>query len=109
MTRKKLLIGIALALYLAGYPVARSLRIVVHAAGYGTLDDGSKVVMEHSMRSGDTGIPMLPPGATLIVWSTSLLYLPVCPFEVLYWNIVQPPGSPYPYALSPEMEPPESP
>jgi hypothetical protein len=109
VTKKKRLLLIVLALYLAGYFVARSTGLMVHTTGYASTVDGSKVIAGHSMRPADVGAPMLHPGGALTVYLIGLAYFPVWPLEVFCWSIVQPSGSPYPYPLPPENEPTEAP
>jgi hypothetical protein len=60
------------------------------------------VIAEHGVAAGDAGIPMLQPVATCTVVVVSLLYLPLTPFERIFWNIVEPPGSPYLYEHPPQ-------
>ena len=97
--KKKRLLLILLALYLAGYPVVRSMNLVVHAATFATNLGGEVVINGHYMRPGDAGIPMLQPLGWITVLLASLVYLPVMPFETFCWSIVHPSGSPFPYPL----------
>ena len=109
MTKKKRLLLIVLALYLAGYAVARSTGLMVHTTGYASTIDGSRVIAGHSMRPADVGVPMLHPGWAFTVYLIGLAYFPVWPLEVFCWSIVQPSGSPYPYSIPSKAEPPEAP
>jgi hypothetical protein len=100
--KKRWWLLIALVSYLAGYGVARDAHLMVHGVGYASAD-GVKLIAEHRMEAGDFGIPMLQPVAALLVLTANVLYIPIKPIEVIYWNIVQPSGSPYPYVISPDV------
>ena len=105
---KKPLLWAAVALYLAGYPMARSMHLVIHAAGYYTKGD-QFFLAEHRMRAGDIGSPMLHPEAAIAVLLSNTLYLPIKPLESVFWHILHPSGAPYPYPLPGNEAPPESP
>ena len=105
MTKKKGLLLMALGIYLAGYPLSRSMRLMVHSVSFYSGENGP-VIAAHGVAPGDAGIPMLQPVATCTVVVVSLVYLPLTPFERIVWNIVEPPGSPYHYGSPPQVTPP---
>jgi hypothetical protein len=90
--KRKVCVFVALVIYLAGYPVARGLHLLVHAKGYMT-KDGERVLVEHSIRQGDFGVPVFTPLESLTASIASLIYSPIKPLEVSYHYFVEPKGS----------------
>ncbi|MDP6942659.1 MAG: hypothetical protein QF464_00795 [Myxococcota bacterium] len=105
-TTKRVILAGMFALYLAGYPVVRWAHLLVHAKTYaGAHDPDGPVVVDHGIRPGDFGTPMLGPMTTLATLAAGLAYWPIRHGEVLYWNIVEPPGSPYDGPVAPPPNP----
>ena len=92
MKKRKVCLFVALVIYLAGYPVARGLHLLVHAKGYMT-EDGERVLAVHSIRQGDFGVPVFTPLESLAASITSSIYSPIKPIEVSYHYAVEPIGS----------------
>lgn len=79
--------------YGAGYACARDTHMIIHAKGFGAGASGPEII-QHRVRIGDVGIPLLNPiGAVLIVLSGQL-YAPLMFLETLCWYAVAPRGSP---------------
>ena len=92
---QRLVFAAALAFYLVGYPAVRYERLLVHTKSFvGSQDPGGPVVADHGIAPGDFGTPTLGFGTTLATLMASVMYWPVTHVEVLYWNLVEPPGSP---------------
>ncbi len=103
---QRLIFAAAVAFYLVGYPAVRYERLLVHTKSFvGSQDPGGPVVADHGIAPGDFGTPMLGLGTTLATLVASLIYWPVTHVEVLYWNIVEPPGSPYDGPVGPPPNP----
>ena len=96
----------AIALYLAGYPAVRSEHLLVHTKSFvGSMDPEGPVVADHGIAKGDFGAPMLEPATTFASLVAGLMYWPITHIEVLYWDIVEPSGSPYDGPVGPPPNP----
>ena len=80
---------LALVLYLLSYGYLRQNHVLVHTVAHSTPEHG-RVIFDHGVRSGDFGVPIFHPLFSLFVTLSELIYIPVFPYEVFYWHIVQP-------------------
>ncbi|MGB0590274.1 MAG: hypothetical protein ACPGU1_11385 [Myxococcota bacterium] len=104
-TQRAILVG-AVATYLLGYAAIRSEHLLVHAVSFAGSDDvEGPAVASHDIKAGDFGAPMLGPSTTLATLIAGVVYWPVTKAEIVYWNIVEPPGSPYDGAMLPLPDP----
>lgn len=93
---QRLIFAAAVAFYLVGYPAVRYERLLVHTKTFvGSQDPGGPVVASHGVAPGDFGTPTLGLGTTLATLVASVIYWPITLVEVIYWDMVEPPGSPY--------------
>jgi hypothetical protein len=79
--------------YLGVYPGVRQAHLIIHAVTWSGDPSGTEVV-EHQVRSGDPGTPLLNPAYTIATLVAGVVYGPVRAFEARLWKIVQPAGSP---------------
>ena len=93
--QRAILVG-AVATYLLGYAAIRSEHLLVHSKSFaGSVEVEGPTVASHGIIAGDFGAPMLGPSTTLATIIAGVVYWPVTKAEIVYWNIVEPPGSPY--------------
>jgi hypothetical protein len=93
--QRAILVG-AVVIYLLGYVAIRTEHLLVHSKSFvGSQDPEGPTVSDHGIKAGDFGAPMLGPATTLATLLAGLIYWPVTKVEIVYWNIVEPSGSPY--------------
>jgi hypothetical protein len=80
---------LALVLYLLFYGYLRQNHVLVHTVSHSKPEHGS-VIFDHGVRSGDFGVPIFHPMFSLVVALNGLIYMPLLPYEIVYWHIVQP-------------------
>ena len=94
-TQRAILVG-AIVVYLLGYAAIRSEHLLVHSKSFvGSTDRDGPTVASHGIEPGDFGTPTLGPSTTLATLLAGIIYWPLTKAEIAYWNIVEPPGSPY--------------
>ena len=103
--QRAILVG-AVSTYLLGYAAIRSEHLLVHAVSFaGSVDVEGPAVASHDIKAGDFGAPMLGPSTALATLIAGVVYWPVAKAEIVYWNIVEPPGSPYAGEVLPPPDP----
>lgn len=95
--RNKNIILVIIILYILGYLLVRETHLIVHRSGYYSDSQGLLRTATHFVVTGDFGTPTLNLKFSLMQNIFSFIYIPIKFIEKLYWNIVVPIDSPWPY------------
>jgi len=95
--RGKLILVALMVIYLLGYLGLRESHYIVHRSSYYTDDEGVLRTSSHFVQTGspDEKDPSL--GTVLVQLGLAFVYLPPIVVERMYWLIVEPMDSEWPY------------
>lgn len=82
-------------LYSSAYLAVRSAHWLVHRTGYYSVISEGKKLDDHFVYQGDFGTPMLAPIISIAQGGAAILFWPAVQFELVYWRLVAPHGSPW--------------
>lgn len=95
--RGKLILLALTVIYLLGYLGLRESHYVVHRSIYYTDTEGVLRTSSHFVQTGAPSEEEPRVGATLVQLGVTFIYLPLISVERIYWLVVEPMDSEWPY------------
>ncbi len=98
MIKKKYVLIIFTIIYLSSYIEVRHRHLLVHSSSFTSNHDGIKLTYSHKILPTDV-IGLLQPSLFYTVVLANFIYQPLMVAEKMYWYVVEPRESIWPYEV----------